>query len=1247
MGPLGLTVGTALAIAAGLAASAAYGADAPAETGLIAWWRFDEGAGAVAKDASGHGLDGTIRGPVAWIPGVSGTALSFDGRSYVEVPFERRLALAGGFTLQAFIRPGDYAPNTYKTIVEFGNSILLRLDNPPEGGQLSFFTFLSDNPEPRLQAGVPAIGKWHQVFAVWDGKRMQLWLDGVKRERERSGPLTPTETALRIGPNFVGAIDEAKLYDRALTEDEIWSQVPPKLSLTLKVPRPLFGIGERFRITCEVANAGGQSLEEGIVDLALPAGLELVGGTPRVTVPVVPRTAPRTLSWTVRARAPLAAEVTLAAGFKAVDPVVKVAKCVVGRAIPSGGGPLQQPALVTTNGDLVLGNRHLRLVFPTNEFGYGVYAIDVNQGGRWTRMALANCFSYLAVKHAAATERQFVYARGYQPLAAEAGQAGIEFHSQEEDGTGTRWNWRFRFQLGEDDRVKIEQEAVPDQDGYLVLLQGPTLHAGEGTFGTRKEDALFCGLEWLVGDEASSSNLDMHDPNYYVRFVPHPNKVTVPLMALRKAGAALALYWDCLQRWDGVNTRPAAVFAVPNFIEAQENNLMGLFLPSVPEWVGENRLEAAERPYPFKQRVPLRLECWIAGVTPASQSVACLPRWFETFGVPEPAPHPRGDHLREIEFSMRAFLESLWVEAEQKWWTSKGAGELLSVKGLPPAFAAQLRMAARLTGDSALRAKFTERAALAETLGGFKPEWDDLGFTWGYPPASLAGLCRRVAGLLDSMGEDGAWRFRTRVETEGVFKGMDYAQLGPDQAAEVGTCARNAYEILRLARLTGDAELFRSGQKSLAFMQRFSVPRAAQVWECPVHSPDILAAADAIDAYLEAYRYSGDASYRDEAVRWAWRGLPFVYVWNPPGRELLRYASIAIYGGSWYSGSWIGQPVQWNGLRYAYALLKLAEYDGSFPWRKIAEGITVSAMHQQDEQGPNVALWPDNFSATDWSKCPWVFEPGAILKNVCKLIGHDLEPGTTVVSLGTNRFFITGRARISEASGNDVSLRLTAQFPESDGGSLLIAGVEKPSRLRLNGADLAAVSGDPAKPETQGWRYESGQGWLVLKLGGAGPHKLEVEGARSRSTSLVRSIVERIAFDFDEGLEGWLPAHQIEDLRVENGMLVGHATGEDPYLHRVRLRLDGDRCKEVRVRARATTGGGIALFWVTDDSPDWGENKGIHLGLTPGSEFREYMFPVGSHPLWSGKTITGIRLDPMEGGAGGNFEVDYVRGVGP
>ena len=36
---------------------------------------------------------------------------------------------------------------------------------------------------------------------------------------------------------------------------------------------------------------------------------------------------------------------------------------------------------------------------------------------------------------------------------------------------------------------------------------------------------------------------------------------------------------------------------------------------------------------------------------------------------------------------------------------------------------------------------------------------------------------------------------------------------------------------------------------------------------------------------------------------------------------------------------WFGRPVQWNGLRYSFALLKLAEHDASYPWRQIAETI--------------------------------------------------------------------------------------------------------------------------------------------------------------------------------------------------------------------------------------------------------------------------------------------------------------------
>ena len=149
------------------------------------------------------------------------------------------------------------------------------------------------------------------------------------------------------------------------------------------------------------------------------------------------------------------------------------------------------------------------------------------------------------MKKGAELSRRFIYADHFKPADPGPGGCGLEFTRSLDDGAGARWDCRFSFVLSNDDRVKVVYEATPDKDGWLVHFQGPTLHVGEGTFGARKDDGLFCGLEWLVGDEASSSNLDMHDPDYYVRFVPHPNKITVPLMAFskeqRRPGALLGL----------------------------------------------------------------------------------------------------------------------------------------------------------------------------------------------------------------------------------------------------------------------------------------------------------------------------------------------------------------------------------------------------------------------------------------------------------------------------------------------------------------------------------------------------------------------------------------------------------------------------------------------------------------------------------------------------------------------------------
>ena len=1213
----------------------------------IAWWSFNEGQGAVVADASGNGHDGTLYGSATWTNGLVGSALNFDGNSYVAIPFDQSLLLGQALTIEASIRPTSYRSDGYEEIAQLWYSYLLRFDLPAEGGQLSFFTVLDGNAEPRLSAGIPSLGDWHQVFAVWTGTNMQLWVDGVERANARTGNPSPKTNQLDLGPGFIGTIDEVKIYNCALTESEILNEMLPRPAAALQVAHPVLGIGQPFTVSCVVSNISAQPLTNGVVTLNLPAGLALVGGANPMNIPPVTKSAPALLQWTLTAGSALTTNLSASVQFAGFSNIELTVPVVAARPIPSPPNFYAAPTLIQLSNDLVLANSSVRLVFPSNDFGYGVFAVDANQSNVWTRMAVANCFSRLAVKPGTQVLRRLVQAQNYQPLTPGPGSAGVEFTNTIDDGSGTLWSCSFSFVVTNDDRIDIRYKAVPDQAGWLTLFQGPTVYVGEGSFGSSKDDALFCGLEWLVGDESSSSNLDMHEPTYYIRFVPHPNKVTIPLMAVSKNATALALFWNCQQMWDATNTQPAAVFASPNFLDGQQNHLMGLFLPSVPQWTGENQREAAQNPYPFRANIPLQLEAWLACVTPATQSVACLSSWFDTFGVPEPAPLPHTNYISEVDFSMQAFLQSLWNPVDQKWWSSKGGAVPLTYLSRSPSYAFELQMAAILTTNTQYQTQYLARATLTEGLDGTQPSWDDLGFTWADPATGLAGVCAQATSDLDSMWADGSWRFSAYIATNGADVGMDYGLLGTNGAAEIGTCAHSAYEVLHYARLTGDAGTFSTMKKSLAFMDQFTMPRAAQVWECPVHSPDVLAASDAVDAYLEAFRCSGDQHYLNQARFWAWRGLPFIYMWNPPAQPMLRYASIPIYGGSWYQGSWIGQPVQWNGLRYAYGLLKLADYDNSFPWKKIAEGITRSAMCQQDQTGTNMALWPDNFSALNWTKNPWVFEPGAIMKNVFKMQGHDIEPNTTIVVTNGQQIFITSRATISQAAWTGSQLAFTAIFQTGESGCVIVANLWEPSKVLLNGSSLPAVQGDLSATPTNAWKYDAQSRFVVMRFDTAGPQNLEILGTRLKPGTLIPPVTNTVEFDFDSDFGGWLPINQITGWHLENGGLKGTAAGGNPYMTRLQMQLDGSRCSKIAVRARASAGASIALYWITTDSPVWGEDKAIHFPLQSGGGFNQYLFEVDQYPGWAGKTIIGLRLDPLEGGTGGDFEVDYIRGNTP
>ena len=222
---------------------------------------------------------------------------------------------------------------------------------------------------------------------------------------------------------------------------------------------------------------------------------------------------------------------------------------------------------------------------------------------------------------------------------------------------------------------------------------------------------------------------------------------------------------------------------------------------------------------------------------------------------------------------------------------------------------------------------------------------------------------------------------------DGSFRYQGKYLRGHFEDTASGYCARPAAMLLEFARLTGDRQALEAGLETLEFMKRFRTPRGAQTWELSLHTPDLLASAWLVKAYLRGYQLTGEEAYLGEARRWALTGVPFIYLWDR--HPVQRYASIAVYGATDYRAPlWIGQPVQWVGGVYAYALAELAPYDDTLDWAHLARGILLSAEQQQYPDGEYVGLLPDAFALRSQHRRPPDINPAAIATLRIKLDGQ-------------------------------------------------------------------------------------------------------------------------------------------------------------------------------------------------------------------------------------------------------------------
>ncbi len=191
------------------------------EQGLVAYYDFNEGSELIAHDRSGNKNDGKIIG-ATWVKGRYGTALEFDGiNDYVDCGEKPSFDVKNVVTLEAWVLPTK-APSGEPAIV--GKKISRYALTYYKNGNCYFYISAGVN---HCVARHLAVGVWHHIVATFDGTTMNLYVDGDLKDTRTSLYKTIDSRGgnLFIGKRdndyFCGIIDEVRIYNRTLSEEEI------------------------------------------------------------------------------------------------------------------------------------------------------------------------------------------------------------------------------------------------------------------------------------------------------------------------------------------------------------------------------------------------------------------------------------------------------------------------------------------------------------------------------------------------------------------------------------------------------------------------------------------------------------------------------------------------------------------------------------------------------------------------------------------------------------------------------------------------------------------------------------------------------------------------------------------------------------------------------------------------------------------------------------------------------------------
>ncbi|MET1084645.1 MAG: LamG domain-containing protein, partial [Burkholderiales bacterium] len=171
---------------------------------------------------------GTVSGAARIATDHFGRALKFDGKDdWVTVNATSRLNLTTAMTLEAWVFPTTTSGVRDILIKEGSNVDIYNLYARNWRGRPESNAFLGGKNRVAEGIALPA-NVWTHVAGTYDGMTLRLFINGVQTASTPiSGPIATSTGPLRIGGTslwgefFQGYIDEVRVYNRALTQDEI------------------------------------------------------------------------------------------------------------------------------------------------------------------------------------------------------------------------------------------------------------------------------------------------------------------------------------------------------------------------------------------------------------------------------------------------------------------------------------------------------------------------------------------------------------------------------------------------------------------------------------------------------------------------------------------------------------------------------------------------------------------------------------------------------------------------------------------------------------------------------------------------------------------------------------------------------------------------------------------------------------------------------------------------------------------